>query len=185
MNQPLRRFALALTVLALVSCATASKPDVQSQSDPGTNLAAWRSFAIKSDAGGRVGDEPMRMLDVSIQNALRDEFTRRGYELVTENPQFLVTYDIAAEDKVKSNPVRVGIGIGSWGGSGGGSVNVGSSGVSSYREGRLVVHVLDAAANREVWVGSIIGKVNKNGIDADAVAQVVATTLKDYPPRAP
>ena len=178
------RCAVLVLAAGIVSC-TASKPDVQSQSDPGANLAAWRTFAIKSDAGGRVGDEPMRMLDVNIQNALRDEFTRRGYEQVADNPQFLVTYDIAAADKVKSNPVRIGVGFGSWGGSGGGSVNVGSSGVQSYTEGRLVVHVLDAAANREVWVGSITGKVNNKSLDADAVAQVVATTLQNYPPRQP
>ena len=180
----LRLAALCLAA-GIVACTAGSKPEVQSQSDPGANLAAWRTFAIKSDAGGRVGDEPMRILDVNIQNALRDEFTRRGYEQVADAPQFLVTYDIAAEDKVKSSPVRVGVGFGSWGGSGGGSVNVGSSGVQSYREGRLVVHVLDATANREVWVGSITGKVGNKGLDAEDVARVVATTLQDYPPRQP
>lgn len=173
-----------LACLVLAACATTSAPERQSQSDPGTDLAAYRTFGMKTATGNGIGDEPMRMLDVNIRNAIRAELTQRGYEEAEANPDFLFDYEIAAQEKVKSNPVRIGIGIGSWGGSGGGSVSVGSPSVQSYQEGRLVIHMIDAAANREVWVGSIAGKVDNKGLDAEAVARVVGTVMQDYPRRA-
>jgi hypothetical protein len=175
---------VSLTLVAvLAACATTSAPERQSQTDPNTNLAAYRSFGWKSAAGEGIGDEPMRMLDVNIRNGIRAELTRRGYTEVTTDPGFLVAYETAAQEKVKSNPVRFGIGVGSWGGNVGGSVNVGSPSVRSYREGRLVIHVIDAAANREVWFASVAGRVDQQKLDAEAVARVVAFAMQDFPPR--
>jgi hypothetical protein len=125
----------------------------------------------------------MRMLDVNIRHAIVAELTKRGYTEAEASPQFLVTYETAAQDKVKSSPFRIGIGVGSYGSGGGGSVNVGTSGVDSYREGKLVIHVIDAEANKEVWYGTVSGKVNKQGVDADAVARAVAIAMQDFPPR--
>lgn len=183
MLTPWNRVISLILVVSLAGCATTSAPEHQSQSDPGTNLAAYRTFGWKSAAGEGVSDEPMRMLDVNIRNAIRAELTKRGYTEAEADPQFLVAYDTAAQEKVKSSPFRIGIGLGSFGSSGGGGVNVGSSGVQSYQEGTLVIHVLDAKANKEVWYGTVSGKVDKKGLDADAVARVVAIAMQDFPPR--
>jgi hypothetical protein len=168
---------------SLAGCATTSAPEHQSQTDPDTNIAAFSSFGWKTATAEGVGDEPMRMLDVNIRNAIVAELMRRGYKETDASPQFLVTYETAAADKVKSNPVRVGVGFGSWGSSMGGSVNVGSPSVQSYREGKLVIHAIDAAANKEVWYGTVSGRVDKARLDADAVARVVAIAMQDFPTR--
>ena len=57
--------------------------------------------------------------------------------------------------------MRVGIGIGSWGGNMGGSVSMGSPSVRNFTEGTLVVHAIDNARNAEVWQGRVSGKMTK------------------------
>jgi hypothetical protein len=170
-----------LFAISLSACTTASAPEHQSQRDPNTNISAWSTFGWKPAAGEGASDQPMRMLDVNIRNAIVAELTRRGYKEVDTDPQFLVTYEIAAQDKVKSSPFQIGIGMGSWGGSGGGGVSVGSPSVQSYQEGRLIVHAIDAAANKEVWNGTVTGRVDNQSAEPEAVARVVAIAMQDFP----
>ncbi len=181
MPTPRRLLPLAALVLAgLAGCAT--PPRHESQAAPGIDFASYRSFAL---AQPETGDAPLRMLDANIRAALQAEFTRRGYAEDAASPDLVVDYDTDTTDKVRSKPFRVGIGMGSFGGNVGGSVNVGSASVESYQEGRLVVHVVDAAKRSEVWYGTIAGKVDQSKLDAAAVARVVALALEDFPARAP
>ena len=94
-----------------------------------------------------------------------------------------ITYETTSKDVVESNPVRVGVGMGSWGGSFGGSVNVGSPSVRNYREGTLVIHAIDNARNAEVWQGRVSGKITKGSTEPAAVATAVQAAMKDFPAR--
>ncbi len=178
-----RVFALALGI-ALAACATTSQPERQSQRDPDANIAGWSTFGwgpAALDEGGE--DTALSMLDTNIRKAIVAELSRRGYTEVESDPQFLITYEISAQEKVKSSPFQIGIGMGSWGGSGGGGVSVGSQSMQSYREGRLVIHAIDAAANKEVWYGSISKALEQRSVEAEDVARVVALTMQDFPVR--
>ncbi|MEZ5564092.1 MAG: DUF4136 domain-containing protein [Gammaproteobacteria bacterium] len=178
-----RHTFLVLVSLALVSaCTSPSAPERQSQMAPDADLASYQTFGWKA-VDQPTADEPLRLLDVNIRNAISSELTQRGYTEVTENPQLIVTYETSSQDKVKSNPFRIGIGIGSFGSNVGGSVNVGSPSVQSYQEGNLVIHVLDAAANRELWLGSVSSKVSQSKLDAAAVSKAVSQAMKDFPSR--
>jgi hypothetical protein len=168
-----------LLTISLSACTTTSAPQHQSQSDPNTNISAWSTFGWKPPEGA--SDQPTSMLDVNIRNAIVAELTRRGYKEVDTEPQFLVTYEIAAQEKVKSSPFQIGIGMGSWGSSGGGGVSVDSSSVQSFQEGRLIVHAIDAAANKEVWNGTVTGRVDNQSAEAEAVARVVSIAMQDFP----
>lgn len=180
LNYPRAR-ALILVVL-LAGCTTPTPPDHQSQTAPDANFAAYRTFGWQPPPAAS-SDEPLRLLDTNIRTAIRAEMTKRGYTEVQDDPQLRVAYETAADEKLKSNPFRIGIGLGSFGSNMGGSVNVGSPSVQSYREGRLIIHVVDAAANRELWYGSIAGSMGKGKLDADAVARAVALTMQDLPAR--
>lgn len=176
-----RRAGMLVLLAALAACTTPPAPDRQSQIAPDADFSAYSSFGWQPPAGST--DEPTRLLDTNIRNAIRSEMTRRGYTEVEANPQLRVAWETAADERIKSNPFRIGIGLGSFGSSGGGSVNVGSPSVQSYREGRLIIHVMDAAANRELWFGSIAGSIEKSRLDADAVARAVALAMQDLPSR--
>lgn len=172
-----------ILALSLAGCATTSAPEHQSQTAPNANLGAYKTFGWKSAAGDGVSDEPMRMVDTHIRAAIRAELVRRGYTEAESNPEFVVFYDTEAQDKVKSNPFRIGIGIGSYGSSGGGSVNVGSPSVQNVQEGKLVVHAVDTAKNAEVWYGTVAGNLKGKTLDAETVARAVAIAMQDFPPR--
>lgn len=177
----LRGLALILVAL-LAACTTPVPPDHESQIAPDANFAAYRTFGWQPPPAGTI-DEPTRLLDTNIRNAITAEMTRRGYTEVQEAPKLRVAYETAADERLKSNPFRIGIGLGSFGSNMGGSVNVGSPSVQSYREGRLTIHVLDAAANRELWFGSVAGSIEKGNLDADAIARAVALAMQDLPVR--
>lgn len=176
------RLLAALALALLAACAT--PPRHESQVAPGADLAAYRSFALGVPGDDVAGDEPLRILDANIRAALRAEFTRRGYTEAASDPDLLVDYETALDERVRSKPVRVGIGMGGFSGNMGGSVNVGSASVERYQEGRLVVHVIDAAKRAEVWYGTIAGKVDRSKLDAAGVASVVGLAMEGFPARA-
>ena len=127
--------ALALTLIVLLAgCTSPPPPDHQSQTAPDANFAAYSTFGWQLQAAAS-NDAPMRLLDTNIRAAIQAEMTRRGYTEVQDDPQLWVKYETAADERVKSNPFQIGIGLGSFGSNMGGSVNVGSPSVQSYREG--------------------------------------------------
>ncbi|MCB1596556.1 MAG: DUF4136 domain-containing protein [Gammaproteobacteria bacterium] len=176
--------SLALIVSALLAggCTSPSSPERASQTAPDANFAAYRTFGWQPPPAAG-SEEPMRLLDSNIREAIRTEMTRRGYTEAKDDPDLWIAYETAADERLKSSPFRIGIGVGSFGSNVGGSVNVGSPSVQSYREGRLVIHVVDAAANRELWFGSIAGSMQKGSLEADAVARAVALAMQDLPAR--
>lgn len=175
--------AVALLAVAfLAGCATPA-PRHESHASPGADLAGYRTFSLIASTGDVAGDAPLRLLDVNIRDAIRAEMTRRGYREDNENPALRIYYETAANDKVRSSPVRIGIGMGSWGGNVGGSVGMGTPSVQSYEEGRLVIHVADATKNQEIWYGTISGQVDRQKLDAEAVARAVGLAMEDFPAR--
>lgn len=175
------RKVLFLVVL-LAGCASAP-PAPESFTSPGVDLTAYRSFGWKVPAGSATAEAPLRIIDTHIRTAISAELTRRGYTEAATAPELLVDYETLTEDKLRSSPVRLGIGMGSFGGHVGGSVSMGTPDVESYREGRLVIHVLDAAKSQEVWYGTLAERLGKQGVEAPAVARVVGRVLQGFPAR--
>ena len=184
MNRPAARWFLGVAVAVLGACNTMQPPRSESQSDPGVDLAAYRSYAWQPPSVPNA-EAPTTLGDMHIRDAIAKELGRRGYVQVAENPDFRVGYETVAYEKVKSNPFRIGFGMGSWGGNSGGSVGVGTSGVDSYTEGRLVIHVYDAKSNREVWLGTTTGRLPDTGPNEEVIAKSVALTIQDFPTRTP
>ncbi|MEO8225075.1 MAG: DUF4136 domain-containing protein [Gammaproteobacteria bacterium] len=175
---------VSVLLAALAGCSTASAPQPLSQTAPDANLTAYRTFGWRP-AMGDEADAPLRIVDANIRVAIRAELTRRGYSEAETSPELLVTWETLAEERVKPSRFQIGVGVGSFGRSGGGSVNVGTPAVQSFQEGRLAVHVLDAAANREVWYGTGAERIAGRNLDAEGVARVVALVLQEFPARTP
>jgi hypothetical protein len=128
-------------------------------------------------------DEPLRLLDRNIRASITAELQRRGYAESQDGADLRIYYETASADKVETNPVQVGVGIGSWGGNFGGSVNMSSPSLRNYREGRLVIHAVDSSRNAEVWQGSISSRISNGGLDSAAVQQAVSAAMRDFPAR--
>lgn len=181
-----RHAALLTWALLLAGCASSGGgPRVESDRAPDAPWERYATFAFADPAVAGDGSAPLRLLDVNLRNAIREGLVRRGYVESDQPADLLVDYETLTQDKVKSNPFSIGIGVGSWGGNVGGSVGVGTPTVESYQEGRLVIRAIDARDNREIWVGSVVDRTKKDGADAEDVARVVNLTLRDFPTASP
>ena len=153
--------------------------------DPQANFASYQTFGWNVGVNPGSDDAPLKLLDSNIRAAIANELKKRGYSEAPAGvtPDLRIAYDTASADKLENNPVRVGMGVGSWGGNVGGSVNVGSPSVRNYKEGTLVVHAIDTARNAEVWQGRVSKKITKGSVEPAAIAQAVASAMEDFPAR--
>lgn len=177
--------SLALGAAALTGGCASQPQEPQSMRDPQADFTAYKTFgwdeAARTDASG----QPQSLLDNNIRAAITAELKRKGYEEAAAGttPDLLIIYETARAETVKSNPVRIGIGVGSWGRSGGGGVSVGSPSVKNVWEGSLVVHAIDSARKAEVWNGQVSREVGKGTVEPAVVHGAVADLLRDFPAR--
>jgi hypothetical protein len=172
-------FSIA-AALALAACMTPEAPKAESQAAPDANFAGYRTFAWSdrpSDA------PPITLYEQRIRTAIANEMTKRGYQQVDQKPDLRIAYETLAQDKVKSNPFQIGIGMGSFGGNTGGGVGVNTSGVDSYTEGRLNVRVVDAETNKEVWLGTVVGRMKGEAATDKEIQPFVAMAMEQFPTR--
>ncbi len=112
-----------------------------------------------------------------IRNAIDDNLTRRGFRHIADTPDFLVTF---------LTGVRDGLGDTRWGyGYGGQERHGGWIPTSNYREGRLLLDILDAKTRTVIWQGW--AEVEVGGYE-DAMARlrtIVDKVLGQFPPSAP
>jgi len=153
--------------------------------DPSVNFTNFKTFGWTTGDTVDAGDAPLKLLDANIRAAIVDVMKRKGYAEAPAGttPDLRIAYETASADKIENNPVRIGIGVGSWSGNVGGSVNVGSPSIRNFTEGTLVVHAIDTARNAEVWQGRVSGKMTKGSLEPAAVNQAVAQAMADFPVR--
>jgi hypothetical protein len=188
-SRPCRRMHLAVASVAwgatllLSGCAsTPEKP--QPMLDPQANFGAYRTFALTVPEGS-TSSQPISIVEGYVRTALATEMKRKGYEEAAAGaaPDLRVEYEAAKAEKVKSNPFRIGVGVGSYGSSGGGSVAVGSPSVKNVTEGSLVIHVIDNARHAEAWRSGVTRELGKGGVSQATVNVAVADAMKDLPAR--
>jgi len=173
---------LLLACLMLAGCA-ATPPQPESMRDPTANFSSYRTFGWAPAPGVSGTDAPLQLLDRNIRESIVAEMRRKGYEESAESPDLRIAYETASTEKIESQPVRVGVGVGSWGGNVGGSINVGTPSVRNYKEGTLVIHAIDSARNAEVWQGRIASRLSKGSTEPAAIAAAVGTAMRDFPAR--
>ena len=176
-------FALVLLCLAL-GCASGGAK-IESTIAPGVDIPAYATFGWQP-AGDSTG-APQSILDAHLKSAIRAQLVEKGYREAAETPDFRVGFETAAyfAEKV-SNPVRIGVGVGSWGGHVGGgvsgSVPVGREGVVTTQEIQLSIRAVDPRQNQEVWVGTTAGALQQ-GSDAETIQREVARVMEEFPAR--
>jgi hypothetical protein len=192
MNQPkqvLRNtfigFALG-TAIVLAGCASQA-PQPSTMRDPQADFSAYKSFgwdeAARTDASGQM--QPLSLLESNIRAAIATEMKRKGYEEAAagSTPDLLVGYEAARAEKVKNNPIRIGVGVGSYGSNTGGSVGVGSSSVKNVSEGTLVIRAIDLKRKAEVWQGRLSRELGKGNVEPAVVQSAVAEVFREFPAR--
>jgi hypothetical protein len=178
-----RPYSLVPIILLLAGCKSA--PPVQSMKDPQANFSDFSTFAW-AGPGAQAGGQPSSILDNDIRAAITNELQRKGYAeaVAGANADLVLQFETAAADTTRSNPVRIGVGMGSMGARGGASVGVSSPSSTNVREGTLILRAIDPTRNAEVWNGSVSRQLGRGGPpDAGLIKSAVGDLLQEFPTR--
>ncbi|HKE97021.1 MAG TPA: DUF4136 domain-containing protein [Povalibacter sp.] len=173
--------ALAASLM-LAGCASTSPP-VHSMQDPQANFNTFTTFNWDQ---ARDATEPVSIIDTNIRLAIAGELQKKGYAeaVAGAKPDLVLQYETAAAETMKSNPIRIGIGMGGAGSNGAAGVGVSSPSAKVVRQGTLVLRVIDPARNAEVWNGRVSREIASQGVPNQALIQnAVGELLKEFPAR--
>jgi hypothetical protein len=171
------RLLLPMAAALLTACA-ASGPTIRSQTDPGANLGAYQTFGFFDEQPGKQAPY-QSFVDKHIKDAIVREMQARGYRREA-NGQLLINYHRQRKDKVKVTQTAEPMGyygyrsgFYGWGGSTAVTTNV-----QNYREGTLLIDIVDGAAKKLLWESVAVGRVtekmleNPEAVIDDAVKQM-------------
>jgi len=182
--------------VALAGCA-APKINTRSQTDPGVNLASYKTYNFVAEPGTNRGGYSTPITGY-FKSAVSRELNARGYKQVEENPELLINFNTNARENVdvRSRPtttvgVGYGYGYGYYGYRGGmyaaGPINYGTEVETvRYKTGTANIDVVDAAKKQLVWEGIAEGKItDKMMKNPQATIDAVITDMfTNYPVKA-
>ncbi len=176
---------ISLGLMALSGGCASTPPQSETMRDPQADFSTYKTFALMSDTSANGSGQPVSVIENYIRTAISNEMKGKGYTEAAADttPDLRVDYEMASAEKLKNNPFRIGIGVGSYGGNAGGSVGASSPSVKSVKEGTLVVHAIDPARNAEVWRGRASRELGKESMEPAQVQGVVNELMRDLPAR--
>jgi hypothetical protein len=175
----------AVVAVSLPGCV--STPVATAEQAPGADVRQYATFAffeplaMEREGYGSMPGERARAV-------LRREMESRGYRLDPDNPALRINVIAAARDGGGPS-FSLGLGMGVGGGSTRGGVGVGIPlGGSGSRErsrlpGAIAIDVVDTAAKRVVWTGSVdVPRVGRDG-EREAFEAALVRVMVSLPQR--
>ncbi len=174
------RSALVLVacVAALVVAGCATAPRIRSQTAPGANVTAYKTYSYFEKLGTDTGPYAS-IVSRQLKDATNREMLARGYVESATNPDLLVNFHVETKEKLegRSTPsmsLGFGRGWGRWRSSYGWGVGISDVHISSTTEGTLTIDIVDRARNELQWSGSAVGRLSEK-ILADPQPAIDAT----------
>ncbi len=186
LRSPVLHAGLVLTATALLASCASAPVKTESMIDEQANFNDYKTFGWLKPVSTGGDNAPVSIVETGIRAAITTEMRRKAYvePLAGLTADLLLDYEAARIEKVKSSPFRIGIGVGSFGSSGGGSISTSTSGVKNISEGSLVIYAIDSARNAEVWRSRVSQELGKDAVSHEVIQGVVAEALSDFPTRA-
>jgi hypothetical protein len=161
-------------------------------SAPGVNVRSYQTFAWyqeKPQAPAYFDKGFNVNTDKNIRQAVEEELGQKGLRKVTENPDVLVAYDISVSVPAeKDRPELYANGFGySYAFMTGYRYRYGDGGLPAYRpvdlfkQGTLLVDVIDPKSNELVWRGWTEGAITNFNAGYKKVSALVQDILEKYP----
>lgn len=179
-----RRKSTGLVLAAMLfagGCSTTTP--VQSMKDPQADFSAFSTFAWDGSQEAQGAAQPVTILDSNIRAAIVSELKNKGYleAAAGARPDLILQYQTGAAEMIKSNPFSIGIGMGSYGSSGGAGVGMSTPSARNVTQGKLIFRAIDPTRNTEVWNGSVSRELGKEGPDQELIRSAVAELLANFP----
>lgn len=171
----------AAFVLVLMNCSSTS---YKSDYDPSKDFSKYKTYAwfTENIEGDALAADPLTKK--RIMGAVDKVIQARGGQLVESDPDVMVV--VHAGVKERMNVTQTGGGYyGGWYGPGWGGYG-GTTHVSYYDEGTLVIDFVDYAEKELVWRGMATGTIDENPNmekQQAKIDQVVEKILAQYPPK--
>jgi hypothetical protein len=185
--------ALFFALLLVGGCA--SQPLFIVDHDPEFDFRRYRTYAWYDDLHKTQLAEyrQYNSSDKRVRTYVDRELTQKGFrEVSSGNPDFLVNYSISRQEHMKVDSFAGYPSAGMYGGVGAGTMGSGvsvgySSGpsVRTYKEGTVVLDVIDTPSNRIVWRSLAEGRLAKSlsHSEKDSRASKLAREMMtDFPP---
>ncbi len=180
-------FVKTLSVLSLVFLVAGCAPiAVSVDYDPEATLTGFRTFGLLPDpeaTGHPRADNPL--LHQRVRAALGDQMKAQGYTL-SEDPDIWVGYHLAIEKKLDVRVVNGAYGYGHWRYGSPGPVGPAYTDVREYKQGMLIVDIVDARRKLVVWRGVGETRLSQQPPppeqQEERVRVAVAEILKRFPP---
>ena len=177
-----------VAILITISFCVTSFAQVNSDSDKSIDFSKYKTYAF---AGWQKGsDKVLNDLDKGrLQNAFKEEFTKRNMTLVTENPDAYVSLYIVIDNKTSTTAYTdfnggMGMGMGvrgaAWGWGMGSATTTYSE--DDYQEGTLVVDVYDGTTKKLSWQGTSQSTIQAKTSKRDkTIPKKVSKLMANYP----
>jgi hypothetical protein len=165
---------------SLGGCAS---PKIGYDFDRSVNFSAYRAYAWIPGAQEATGDRRLdsSLIDARIRAAIDGQLRSKGYTASTdETPQFLVAYHIGMKDLIKGASTQKYIGDRAHG------TYTTLSDIQAYKEGTLLIDIVDAGSKHLVWQASALAEV-EDGLTPkerdERINGIVRAMLSHFPPQ--
>jgi hypothetical protein len=178
----------AWLVLLAVCLSACNAFKVQTDHDATADFSAFKTFAFggasEMNKGGIYDNSLMRR---RIESAVVRELTAKGLRQVgLDEPQdLLVHYWVTVLDKqrLESGGTSVGVARGPYGGYGWGAGYGGGVTTVDYKEGTLILDLIEPSKKQLVWRATIVGTLQESTKDnVELGNEAIAKAFQDYPP---
>lgn len=181
----MRALPLTPALLSLALLGGCTGYNVTYDYDVTASYGRYKTFDYYTSKKGTGGTTSL--MDKRVRAAVEKELQAKGFAMETKaDPDFLVTYyPIVQERKVRTS-THVGMGLG-WGYRPMyGRMGTSTSQVHRYKEGTIVIEIVDFKTNQMIWQGAAAGALTglDNPEDADEVVpKAVRDILSKFPPK--
>ena len=161
---------------------------VQTDHDATADFSAFKTFAFGGPAeGNKGGIYDNSLMQKRLEAAVVRELTAKGLRQVSpDEPQDLrVHYWVSVLDKqrLESGGTSVGVARGPYGGYGWGAGYGGGVTTVEYKEGTLILDLVEPSKKQLVWRATIVGTLQDSTKDNLELAnEAIAKAFQDYPP---
>ncbi|GAO41104.1 DUF4136 domain-containing protein [Flavihumibacter petaseus] len=180
-------FCLLIAAAAGTGCTSSVK--VTTDYDRAANFSQYKTFAIYKDDAKT--DNVSQLNSGRIENAIKAEMIKKGFTENTSSPDLLVNAVTIVKNKQSISSTTNYYGYGgyyrpyAWGGGMGVTGNT-TYNVDDYKDGSLIIDVVDAAGKKLIWQGTGNKEIdNKDYKDPDKmISEAVTKIMASFPPGA-
>lgn len=181
----MRRLSALVLPALLLAC---SSYRINYDYDVQQNFSAYKRFDLYAPGKrGKGSGEAPGLMDKRIAAAVAKELQAKGYAQETmADPDFLVAYYPVYRTRRYRTATHVGFGGFGWRRPWGYGVGTTFSQEHQYREGTIIVEIVDFKSNQLVWQGAAEGALTDNDTPEESNEQVgraVHDLLDRFPPK--